>query len=162
MKFTLIYDDFSTGTRGKRFADMLATAAGEEGHSIAPWRCEVLEWDGLAGEATREAEASDYVIFSLRGDGSLSASVKHWTESWLNRVTDGATAIVALFDPARSMARHANGTRHYLRHVTRAAGVDFFGHCEIIDEARSIFPQPDCDPATSLLPASLAFAPLAA
>lgn len=136
MKFTLIYDDFSTGTRGKRFADMLAAAASEE-HTIAPWRCEMLEWEGISDDVTRDAAMSDYVIFSLRGDGGLSFPVKRWVESWLDRAAAGATVIVALFDPTRSTAGHANGTRHYLRHVARTAGMDFFGHSAVAEEAGS-------------------------
>lgn len=140
MKFTIIYDDFSTGTRGKRFADMLAAATGEDGHSIAPWRSEMLDWDHLAADVTRDAESSDYVIFSLRGDGGLSFAAKQWVEAWLAGAAGENTVIVALFDPARSTAGHANGTRHYLRHVANSAGVDFFGHTAVAPETECTSP----------------------
>ena len=136
-KFTVIYDDFATGLRAKRFADLIAAAIGEEaGHRIAPWRCEMLECDGLMDDAMRDAGESDYVIFSLRGDGSLSFAMKQWIEAWLERTAGRRVAIVALFDPERSRAGHAHGIRHYLRHVAGAAGVDFFSHCVVAGDKK--------------------------
>lgn len=137
-KFTIIYDDFETGTRAKRFAEMLAAAVGGSGEcDIALCRSELLEVAGFANEATREAAVSDFVILALRGDTSLPFATKHWIETWLETANGEAACLVALFDPNRNTARFANSTRTYLRHVASAAGVDFFAHSALPPQAET-------------------------
>lgn len=137
-RFTIIYDDFPTGTRAKRFAELLTASVGSESVcEIALCRSELLEVEGFANEAMRDATASDFVILALRGDSSLPITTKHWIETWLGQANGEAVCLVALFDPNRNTARFANSTRTYLRHVAAAAGVDFFAHSALPPQAET-------------------------
>jgi hypothetical protein len=131
-RITIIYEDRATGLRAKSFSDRLAEAlGGEAGHPPACWRSELIELPEIAEEMARDAAASEFVILSLRGDTSLSLAAKRWIESWLTRVAGGPACLVALFDPERSVAPHADGARCYLRCVAARASVAFFAHCAV-------------------------------
>jgi len=127
---TILYEDRATGLRAKHFSDMLTASLGD-GHPIEPtcWRLELIDLPGLASEISQEAATSEFLLLSLRGDSSLSSATKQWLESLLERVDAGTTSLIALFDPVRSVAPHAESMRCYLRQVTAQAGVTFFAHC---------------------------------
>ncbi len=126
----LLYSDFETGTRAKRFADSLVNKMGVEA-SFTLWRCEMLEVEPLAAAATFEAEGCDFMIVSLPGHENLAQSTKHWLECWLKSAAARGACLVALFDPVRSVARHTGAIRHYLRGIAESAGVGFFAHCPL-------------------------------
>lgn len=127
----LLYSDFETGTRAKRFADSLINEMGTEA-CLTLWRCEMLEIESLAAAAAFEAEGCDFMILSLAGHESLSQSTRQWLECWLKSAADRCACLVALFDPVRSVARHTGAIRHYLRGIAESAGVGFFAHCPLV------------------------------
>lgn len=135
-KFTLIYDDFPTGCRGKHFAFCLSAAMGSKaGPSLALWRKELLDFPELANHAGRDAADSEFVVFSFRGDHTLSSAFRLWLEAWLPSAADSALAMVALFDPIRGRYSHTESTRQYLRHVGAAHRIAFFCHHALSEEA---------------------------
>jgi len=127
---TILYEDRATGLRAKHFSDMLSASLGDA-HPADPacWRLELLDLPGLASEISEEAAASEFLLLSLRGDSSLSTATKLRLESLLERAEAGTLSLIALFDPVRSVAPHAESMRCYLRQVTTRAGVAFFAHC---------------------------------
>jgi hypothetical protein len=126
---TIIYEDRAAGLRAKRFSDLLTELSGAADHSTpACWRFELIELPEIADLAARDAAASEFVIFSLRGDTSLSIATRGWIESWL---ADGPASLVALFDPERSRRNQTDGVRYYLRQAAADAGVAFFAHCPV-------------------------------
>jgi len=76
----------------------------------------------------RDAANSEFVILSLCGQASFSATMKEWIESWL-LAGNRPASLIALFDPARSIAPRAERDRRYLRRLAQEAGVAFFAHC---------------------------------
>lgn len=127
---TIIYEDRETGLRAKRFGDMLNASLGSETRrKPALWRLELIDLPHVTEQLSRDAAASEFLILSLRGDMSFSTAVKQWLESWLDTATPGTTHLVALFDPERSVAAHAESMRCYLREVASEAGIAFFAHC---------------------------------
>lgn len=143
-RITIIYDDLSTGLRAKRFSDRLVTALGGKFASVPScWRSELINLPEIAEEMARDAAASEFVILSLRGDTSLAVAGKQWLELWLAGAANGPSILIALFDPERSTAPHAEGDRCYLRHIAAGAGVAFFAHCTVVSNegADASFPE---------------------
>ena len=80
-------------------------------------------------QIARDAAASEFVIFSLRGNTSLSIATRVWIEAWLASADSESASLVALFDPERIRRGPAEGVRYYLRHAAAEASVAFFAHC---------------------------------
>jgi hypothetical protein len=131
---TIIYEDRATGLRAKSFSDRLALSLGEyPGCRPACWRSELIELPEIAAEISRDADASEFVILSLRGDTGLSMVTKQWIEAWLERSASSSATLISLFDPMRATAAHAGSIRYYLRDTTAHAGVPFFAHCALTE-----------------------------
>jgi len=145
-KVFLLYTDREAGTRAKRFADSLAQMLELE-TTLSAWRCEMLDFDSLAGAAAEEADGCDFLILSLAGNVSLPQATKSWIEKWAERAAAREALLITLFDPARSLSRHVESTREYLRSVCHNARVDFFAHCPL-SPAASTEPQPAPDRAS--------------
>ncbi|MEI9892542.1 MAG: hypothetical protein WDN28_01120 [Chthoniobacter sp.] len=127
---TILYEDRATGLRAKRFSDMLAVSLGDlPPADPACWRLELIDLPALTDDISRDAAASEFLVLSLRGDTSLSRSSRQWLEALLENAERGTMSLIALFDPMRSVAPHADGLRCYLRQVTAQSGIAFFAHC---------------------------------
>ena len=126
-KFFVMYADFATGLRGRRFAETLAEELGNSANpDITLWRSELLDVPALAELASHDARRSDVMILSLPADAGISPASRRWIGAWAQSAGAGA-GLVALFGPGNS--RPLDATRCYLREIANEAGVDFFCHC---------------------------------
>lgn len=124
---SIVYEDRVAGLRAKYFADRLtASFPQEEKCSITMWRCELFEFSGLVNYVATETAPAELVVLSLRGNVSLSYSMKHFVESWLQMRTSEAPALITLCDPRHNDGRIMTSNCSYLEHVTSGAGVHFF------------------------------------
>ena len=128
MHITIIYEDFASGLRAKRFADLLAERCGTPGASaIAMWRCELLEITDVAAEAAGLAEAWDYLIVSLSANRTFSDAVREWITSRLGGCADGG-GVILLATAGMDQNRVAVSVRQGIKSICVERGVPFFGY----------------------------------
>lgn len=130
----ILYEDRAAGLRAKDFSDALAAQLEAE-NITEVWRCDLLDRSGIAISAGYQATRSDFVILSLRGDTNLSPATRCWLESWLQHAGGGSALLIALFDPATSLALQVESTCACLRQIAIEAGINFNFQAEPAFEA---------------------------
>ena len=144
LKFSIIYEDFASGTRARHFAERLA--AGLECHcrlSDSLWRCDLLEDPLVAAQAARDAEDCDFLIVSQRGDRVLAAATREWIEARLAGAAHRGMGLVALSASDQGQPRIMDANRGYFRTVCSATGVPFFSHAVTVPAQRPVTTLPD-------------------
>lgn len=129
LKVVIIYEDFDTALRAKKFTEDLEAKLGcacRWADSI--WRSELLESPEIADEAALDASDCDYLIVSLRGDHVLPFAARQWIESQLDGAAERNAGLIVLSDSNLGKWRVVEGTRHYFRGVCAERGVAFFSH----------------------------------
>ena len=132
IKVIILYEDFTSGTRGKNFAECLAERLGSPCHlSESLWRCALLASPGIAADAARAAADCDYLILSLRGDHDFHHATLRWIEPQLDGAAARGAAVIALVDfggetRGEEAWRAAGGARRHLRSMCAEKGIPFF------------------------------------
>jgi len=127
IRVSIVYDDFSSGARAKRFADSLADHLGSHGSLCETlWRCDLLENPWFAEQAADESTGGDYIIISLRGDRVLPFGVRQWIEGQLEAAAEHGTWVIGLLGCHQGKHRIVDCNRHFLRCACAARGVHFF------------------------------------
>lgn len=128
----IIYEDFPTGIRARRFWQSLARElAGQEEPGAVLWSSGVLAIPEVCEEALRGALAAHFVLLSLRGRTPMPPVLWRWLERWLERVQRNEPTLIALFDPASGGEGDVEETRARLRETATAAGVAFYAHTSL-------------------------------
>jgi hypothetical protein len=129
VKFSIVYEDFASGTRARHFAERLAKALGCTCLlTEALWRSELLDCPEIAEQAARTCADSDYLIISLRGDRDLPLATREWIEAQLDGAGGARTGLILLSDERNTQRRVLDGTRHHLRALCNAREMAFFSH----------------------------------
>jgi hypothetical protein len=139
IRVTVIYEDFLSGARAKRFAERLAEGL----DSLCPlsesmWRSDLLDCPSIALEAATAAEDCEYLIVSLRGDRVLSPATSRWIEAQLNGAAGRLACVIALLGSGDGTSRIMEGNRQYLRGVCAANRVEFCAHAGMASVERTI------------------------
>ncbi len=93
----VLYEDLVSAEAGISLACRLGTEVGLDlGCPDSHWLINLIEVPRVASEILRQAVASTHVVLSLRGDGSLSSSVRRWIEEWLTKPHSDSVALVVL------------------------------------------------------------------
>ena len=129
-----LFEDVSTGKRGKQVYDYLVNHLGREfefNHQV--WKLDVLDTPSLREMAAKDVAQADILITSVRGDRELAPEVKSWIDVWVGH-HGSPIALVALFDPEYKHEETARQIRHYLEEIASSGQMDFF--CEAEQEPK--------------------------
>lgn len=127
IKVTIIYEDFTSGTRARNFAERLAQQLDGHGQlSESIWRSELLECPPLAEAAARDAAQCNYLIVALRGDRVLPFATRQWVEEQLDDAAMRGAALIVLPASDQGKWRVVEATRHHFRSLCAMKGVPFF------------------------------------
>jgi hypothetical protein len=122
-KTVLIYENFTTGMRARRFFKALARAS-DKTVEEQMWNFEVLGIREARNAAASAARKADVVAVSISGQLELPGTVQAWFDMWLWLLEDENPALIALFDS--SATPNIVSIRAYLSCVARRAGIEFF------------------------------------
>lgn len=125
----LVYEDLSTGLRGRRTLEDVARQLNPEGHfKLNLWNFDLLAQTALLEEATREAASADIVLLSAHGQKELPAPVRVWYQHWLDDQRGGPKAVALSLD-CRSRDTAVGGRiLDGLRAAARRVGAKVFLH----------------------------------
>jgi hypothetical protein len=94
---TVLYDDDPTRQQAMRACDFLVGQFWEQVElEFHWWRTDFLRDTLLAAAAAENAAASDFLILSAGSPARLSLDLQAWIQSWLDRRTGSAGALVDL------------------------------------------------------------------
>ncbi|MDR3402341.1 MAG: hypothetical protein P4L99_07565 [Chthoniobacter sp.] len=151
VRVSIVYDDFTSGVRAKRFADGLAEQLQSDcSLSESLWRCDLLENPWFADQAARESAGCDYIIISLRGDRVLPFGVRQWIEGQLDAASEHGTWVIGLLGSYQGKHRVVDGNRHFLRCACEARGVNFFSLATITPTEPQVVARSDGSEAMAL------------
>jgi hypothetical protein len=122
-KAVLIYENFATGVRARRFFQALARAS-DKVLAEQMWDFEVLGIREARNAAAGAARKADVVAVSVSGQMDLPGTVRAWFDMWLWLLEDENPALMALFDS--SATPNIASIRAYLNCIARRAGIEFF------------------------------------
>ena len=132
-KAVLIYENFATGARARRFFEALARAS-NKALEEQMWNFEVLGIREARNAAAGAARKADVVAVSVSGQLELPSTVQAWFDLWLWLLEDENPALLALFDS--SATPNIASISAYLNCIARRAGIEFFlAHRQV-----SVFP----------------------
>jgi hypothetical protein len=125
----IIYEDFASGVRAKRFTERLATELRCTCQlSDSLWKSELLEYSTIAGAAALVTATSDYILVSLRGERILPFAARQWIETQLDTAELHIDGLIVLADYRFGKVRVLEGLRRYLRCICSTKGVPFFSY----------------------------------
>ena len=122
-KVVVLYEDFSTGLRGKQIADFVTEELGTRADpDLVLWNINLIQEPRLNDMAADQAEDAELIILSLRDGFAFSLSTRAFVNRWLEKHTASQAALIAVFEndgPATDFAR-----RH-LENAARRAHLEF-------------------------------------
>jgi hypothetical protein len=122
---TVLYDDDPTRQQAMRACDFLVGQFWEQVElEFHWWRTDFLRDTLLAAAAAENAAASDFLILSAGSPARLSLDLQAWIQSWLDRRTGSAGALVDLQARPRKGAR-ASERERFLAEVCGRGRFDY-------------------------------------
>jgi hypothetical protein len=129
---SVIYEDFTTGLRGKEWVDRVCRQIGEEAElKVDLWRFDLLHVPAFRERAALDASEADLIVLSMHGGDLLPPQVQDWMYQWLTLKTDQSAAFVVLLDGTGARSNGNSPLLAGLRGVAQGAGLALFCHfCE--------------------------------
>jgi hypothetical protein len=125
----MLYEDLSTGLRGKGVLDCAARLLPGSPHfNLAIWRFDVLRVAIVRELALHKASVADVVMLSAHGGKALPKVVLRWLRHWLGRKRDEPCALmISLNQDSRDSASAAQIISS-LQAEANTSGVAVFPH----------------------------------
>jgi hypothetical protein len=122
-KAVVLYEDYSTGIRGKQIADFVVAELGYPAEpELVVWNTNLFQEPGLNRVMTEQSEGADLIILSLKDGLGFTIALRAFVNGWLEDHRASQSALIAVFEnggPATDFAR-----RH-LESAARRARLEF-------------------------------------
>ena len=122
----VVYEDTTTRERAMAVCDQLVKRFWSKVEfEFSWWRQTYLADSNIAKAAAWSAANADLIVFSTHSDSELSAGLKAWVETWLEKRREREGALIGLIGTARDPKTDTASKHRYLRQIAERARMDY-------------------------------------